>query len=434
MVEDHGDGRGGDGQRIAVGRGDPVTTPRGAEQIFSLRVLIGRRRNVKQALHQRSHHIFVIGQGGNLLRRRARPVNNQRHLQLLARPVERVVFRIQRLAVAAGNNYHRIIEFAGFAQRSQHPIDLGINVACRLAVAADKALLLRVVESGAIERDPREPAILILRVTVQPADPLIGRLLVALGLRARQREIGEQRLAIQRAAKPIGGEEAQLVALLVEGGNQRGGNTRREDTVHIARRNTVEQAKQAAVGGIARAHMLGKVNVFFGKCRQRRHGLFKPRVVQVVDGDQQHVVARAEVTVAQVAKRILDRYRLRRPLLHQTTLIILGVEQAMFLKETTGGHRIGERQIRPLHSDRAIEIGVRPDIDQVAADERQKEEPGDRAGVMAAARQAAQLLPAPGGEEHFNQEDDRDADKHQLPVARHLILVRVDDQLPDDRV
>lgn len=53
---------------------------------------------------------------------------------------------------------------------------------------------------------------------------------------------------------------------------------------------------------------------------------------------------------------------------------------------------------------------------------------------MAAARQAAQLLPAPGGEEHFNQEDDRDADKHQLPVARHLILVRVDDQLPDDRV
>lgn len=101
---------------------------------------------MKQALHQRSHHIFVIGQGGNLLRRRARPVNNQRHLQLLARPVERVVFRIQRLAVAAGNNYHRIIEFAGFAQRSQHPIDLGINVASRLAVAADKALLLRVVE------------------------------------------------------------------------------------------------------------------------------------------------------------------------------------------------------------------------------------------------------------------------------------------------
>jgi hypothetical protein len=82
--------------------------------------------------------------------------------------------------VAAGDNHHRIIEFAGFAQRGQHPIDLGINIACRLAVAADKALLLRVVEGGAVERDPREPAILILRVTVQPADPLIGRLLVAL--------------------------------------------------------------------------------------------------------------------------------------------------------------------------------------------------------------------------------------------------------------
>ena len=89
--------------------------------------------------------------------------------------------------------------------------------------------------------------------------------------------------------------------------------------------------------------MLGKVDVFFGKCRQRRHRLFKPRVVQVVDGDQQHVIARAEVAVAQVTERILDRYRLRRPLFHQATLIILGVEQAMFLKETTGGHRIGKR-------------------------------------------------------------------------------------------
>jgi hypothetical protein len=48
---------------------------------------------VQQALHQRRHHIFVIGQRGNLLRRRARPVNNQRNLQLLARPVKLLVFR-----------------------------------------------------------------------------------------------------------------------------------------------------------------------------------------------------------------------------------------------------------------------------------------------------------------------------------------------------
>jgi hypothetical protein len=45
----------------------------------------------------------------------------------------------------------------------------------------------------------------------------------------------------------------------------------------------------------------------------------------------------------------------------------------MFLKETAGRHRIGERQIRPLHGDRAIEIRIRPDINQVAADKREKE-------------------------------------------------------------
>ena len=115
MVEDHGDGRGGNGQRIAVGRGDPVPTSCGAEQIFTLRVLIGWRRNVEQALHQRGHYIFVIGQRGNFLRRRARPVNNQRHLQLLARPVERVVFDVKRLAVAASDNHHRVVELAGCA-------------------------------------------------------------------------------------------------------------------------------------------------------------------------------------------------------------------------------------------------------------------------------------------------------------------------------
>ncbi len=49
------------------------------------------------------------------LRRRARPVNNQRHLQLLARPVERVVFDVKRLAVAASDNHHRVVELAGCA-------------------------------------------------------------------------------------------------------------------------------------------------------------------------------------------------------------------------------------------------------------------------------------------------------------------------------
>ena len=63
----------------------------------------------------------------------------------------------------------------------------------------------------------------------------------------------------------------------------------------------------------------------------------------------------------------------------------------MFLKGNDGRSSDGERQIRPLHSDRAIEIGVRPDIDRWLLTNDKKEEPGDRAGVMAAARQAAQL-------------------------------------------
>ncbi|KZQ26229.1 hypothetical protein A3N45_23395 [Klebsiella aerogenes] len=64
--------------------------------------------------------------------------------------------------------------------------------------------------------------------------------------------------------------------------------------------------------------------------------------------------------------------------------------------------------------------------------------PGYMDGVLSAripaARQAAQLLPAPGGEEHLNQEDDRYADKHQLPVASHLVLIGVNHQFPDDGI
>ena len=67
----------------------------------------------------------------------------------------------------------------------------------------------------------------------------------------------------------------------------------------------------------------------------------------------------------------------------------------------------------------------------MATDKGDKEEPGNGSGVVAAARQAAQLLPAPGREEHLQEENDRYADKHQLPVARHLVLVGVDNQFPD---
>ncbi len=53
---------------------------------------------------------------------------------------------------------------------------------------------------------------------------------------------------------------------------------------------------------------------------------------------------------------------------------------------------------------------------------------------MAASGQAAELLPAPRSKQHLNQQDHRDADKHQLPVPRGLVLIRVNHQFPDDRV
>ncbi len=63
-----------------------------------------------------------------------------------------------------------------------------------------------------------------------------------------------------------------------------------------------------------------------------------------------------------------------------------------------------------------------------------KKKRGQRLGIVATAGQAAQLLPAPGGKQHLNQQDHRDADKHQLPVTRHFVLVRVNHQFPDDGV
>ena len=53
---------------------------------------------------------------------------------------------------------------------------------------------------------------------------------------------------------------------------------------------------------------------------------------------------------------------------------------------------------------------------------------------MASPGQAAELLPAPGSEQHLNQQDHRDADKHQLPVTGRFVLVGVNHQFPDDGV
>ncbi len=180
--------------------------------------------------------------------------------------------------------------------------------------------------------------------------------------------------------------------------------------------------------------MLGKGDVFSGKACQRRHLFFVARIVQRVDSDQQHVLTRPHITVAQIAQRILHRNRLRVPLFNQSALILLRIQQAVLLQEPARGHWVGERQVGALHGDRPVEVRIGPDIGQVRSNKGGKEQGGYRLGVATTARQAAQLLPAPVGKQQLHQQDHRHADKHQLPVAGHLVLVRVDHQLPDNGV
>ena len=406
----------------------------GAEQILTLGILIGWRADVEQALHQGGHHIFMIGQHVNALRGRPRPVDNQRNVQARARPVNIRALVAKRHTVTCGDYHYRVLQLAGLTQGVQYPGDLGIHIACCLGVAAGKGFLVAVIQRGAVEGNPGEPAVIVLRIAVQPADPLPGGLGVGLTLGGRQREVGQQCLTVQRAAEAIRREEPQLVTLLVQTGNQRRRNTRRQYAVHIARRDTVEQAEDPGIGGVTGAHMLGKVNVLIGKLRQRWHLLLKAGVVQPVNGDQQDVLTLAHVTVAQIAERILYRYRFGIALLDQAALILLRIKQAVFLKEAAGRHRIGERQVRALHGDWAVEVGVSPDIHEMRADKGHEEEGCNRFGVATTTRQAAQLLPAPGGKQHLNQQNNRHADKHQLPVTCRFVLVGVNHQFPDDRI
>ncbi|MNY62893.1 hypothetical protein D3C86_1997800 [compost metagenome] len=53
---------------------------------------------------------------------------------------------------------------------------------------------------------------------------------------------------------------------------------------------------------------------------------------------------------------------------------------------------------------------------------------------MTTSGQATQFLPAPGGKQHLNQQDNRHADKHQLPVTCGFVLVGIDHQFPDDGI
>ncbi len=184
---------------------------------------------------------------------------------------------------------------------------------------------------------------------------------------------------------------------------------------------------------VARAVVIVETHVFLGEARQRRHVLRHVFGANAIHHDHQQVIAAAFVAVAEIAERIFHRDRFRIALLHQAALILLLVEQAVFFEELARGHRVRERQVGPLHGDWAIEVGVSPNVNQVRREKGADKQRRQRF-AEAAAVQAAQLLPAPGAEQHLHQEDHRHADKHQLPVARKLALVRVDHQIPHHRI
>ena len=114
--------------------------------------------------------------------------------------------------------------------------------------------------------------------------------------------------------------------------------------------------------------MLSEYDVVLSEFSQGRHLLLIARIVQAIDGNQQHVLTAPHVAIFQIAQGILHADRFRITLFDQTTLILLRVQQTVFFKETTCRHRIGERQIRALHGNRAVEVRICPDIHQVRTD------------------------------------------------------------------
>ncbi|MDU2497077.1 MAG: hypothetical protein E7D19_15600 [Klebsiella grimontii] len=119
-----------------------------------MRILVCWGGDVEQTLHQRRHHVFVIRQRRDLLRRRAWPMDHQGNLQLLARPAKLLMLRVQRHSAARRHDHHRVVQLARFAQRVQHTTNLRIDRTGSAAVATDKVLLLPVVKGGAVERNP----------------------------------------------------------------------------------------------------------------------------------------------------------------------------------------------------------------------------------------------------------------------------------------
>ncbi len=179
--------------------------------------------------------------------------------------------------------------------------------------------------------------------------------------------------------------------------------------------------------------MLGEIHIFLRELAEGGQRFAAAGLIDAIKRNQQQVLARASIAEADIAQWIGDGQRFRISLLYQPTLIFLRIKQTMLLQKTSGGHRIGERQVSALHGDRAIEISIGPDIHQMAGKKGGNQHHGYRFAKRAAI-EAAQLLPAPGGVQHLHKENSGHADKHQLPVARHFALVGVDHQFPYHRI
>ncbi len=88
--------------------------------------------------------------------------------------------------MASGHDHHGVVQLARRAQRIQHAADLRINISRRAAVAAREVWLRTVQRRRAVKRNPREPAVIFLRIALQPVYPLAGGLRVTLRLRGWQ--------------------------------------------------------------------------------------------------------------------------------------------------------------------------------------------------------------------------------------------------------
>ncbi len=84
------------------------------------------------------------------------------------------------------DNHDRIVQLARIAQGGQHATDLRIDITRRTAIAAREAFLIAVIKRCAVKRNPGEPAVIFLRIALQPVYPLVSGPIVRLALRGGQ--------------------------------------------------------------------------------------------------------------------------------------------------------------------------------------------------------------------------------------------------------